>query len=243
MRYTDRKLHLLDFNPAILPPILSSEDPIVPDLGERTRLVLCISGGEESDRQAEFTTPRMAEYAARCNAQFVWITTDLSPKNPVWNKYRVSQLAQNFKQTLFLDTDVLVSRTAPDLFDICGDTLGVVNLVPNTSETMLGVARALFAFYGTPCPAKLLNGGVIHFPKSSLPYYTPKTLLRHWCYDQWRFSGVIEACNLPTTWLPDQWNTTPVSPRYTRPQESYFIHAAGVANRVEHLRYLDLIVP
>jgi len=232
----------LDFTPVRLPPALFSEDPIVPQHGHE-RLVICIAGGLAACQQASISSPRMSEYARRCNAQFALMTSDLSPDFKVWNKYRVSTLAKRFKQTLLLDVDVMVSREAPDIFELCGNTVGVVDARPHMNESLLEEAKAYFREIATPLPTRLLNGGIIHFSYASLSTYIPPLVRRHWCHDQWRLSCILSQNCLKTTWLGDEWNTLPVSPRYNTPQHSYMMHAAGVADRVEHLRYLDLLMP
>lgn len=231
----------LDFTPTILPRELFSERPIC-TLGYK-RLVLCIAGGEESNRYAEITTPRMKEYAIRCGALFVLKTDDLAPDYKVWNKYRVTTLAANFEQTLLLDTDVIVSRAAPDIFDLCRDDFGVVDARPDMNMSLLAEAEAIFDHTGLILPPRLLNGGVIHFPRHGLKHYRPTYVVRHWCYDQWYLSYYLHYHRLPTVWLSDAWNTLPTSPRYRTPYLSYMMHAAGVHDRVEHLKYLDTLVP
>jgi len=88
---------------------------------------LCI--GEEFNRFGKFTHGPMKMYADKVNADLVVID---SPKinfssaknfrNILFEKYQVYDLLEKYDRVLFLDTDILITPNAPNVFDHVPET-------------------------------------------------------------------------------------------------------------------------
>ena len=60
----------------------------------------------------------MEQYAKKCGADFNALTDDWYPDLPIRNKWRrVGAAAYRYDRTLFLDADVLIQPTAPNIFE------------------------------------------------------------------------------------------------------------------------------
>jgi hypothetical protein len=79
------------------------------------RLVLTIAIGPKFSKLLELTRPRMEAYARRCGADFLALS---NPMFDQWQreKFRTFELAQQYDQTLFVDADVVIRDSCPDLF-------------------------------------------------------------------------------------------------------------------------------
>jgi hypothetical protein len=79
------------------------------------RLVLTIAVGRQFSKLLKLTRPLMEAYANRCGADFLALTNQQFDQ---WQreKFRVFDFAQQYDQTLFVDADVVIRDTCPDLF-------------------------------------------------------------------------------------------------------------------------------
>ena len=81
--------------------------------------VVTLAIGDKFQRLGELTHPWMRRYAERLGADFV-ILDRADPEAPhvVFTKGRLHQLLDRYERVVFLDTDILVSPRAPDLFQV-----------------------------------------------------------------------------------------------------------------------------
>ena len=80
------------------------------------RLVITIATGKARE-WLKYTEGPMRAYAAACGADFV----ALQNTTQGWwglEKFRIHEYTKAYKQTLFLDADVLITKSAKDLFDL-----------------------------------------------------------------------------------------------------------------------------
>ncbi|MFX0099299.1 MAG: glycosyltransferase [Candidatus Hodarchaeota archaeon] len=92
---------------------------------EEKRAVVTLCIGETAERYAEFTHQPMKEYAKRLNADFIVYNKQVvnfkeaKNFNPLlFEKYQVHDTLGTYDRVLFLDTDILVTPNAPDIFKI-----------------------------------------------------------------------------------------------------------------------------
>jgi lipopolysaccharide biosynthesis glycosyltransferase len=77
--------------------------------------VITVTIGEEFHRIAAITHPLIAFYARRIGADFVVLQGAAS--QPWFEKFRLYDFLGLYERVLFLDTDVIVQPTCPNLFD------------------------------------------------------------------------------------------------------------------------------
>lgn len=83
--------------------------------GRRERLVITIATGKEFRALARITAPLMADYAQRCDADFI-LLDNITQGWWGLEKFRAWHFAQLYDETLFLDVDCIVRPTCRDLF-------------------------------------------------------------------------------------------------------------------------------
>jgi lipopolysaccharide biosynthesis glycosyltransferase len=90
---------------------------------DRAVVTLCI--GDTANEFATYTHPAMAQYAEKVGADFIVYDTAKikfrGPKqfNPIlFEKYQVYDTLADHDRVLFLDTDILVTPEAPDIFEV-----------------------------------------------------------------------------------------------------------------------------
>lgn len=90
-------------------------------------LVLTICIGEHFQSIAAITHQSISNYAKKIEADFM-VITDQKHSSPVWDKFRIYDLLNDYERILYLDTDILIKRDCPDLFKIVPkDMFGAFN--------------------------------------------------------------------------------------------------------------------
>lgn len=79
-------------------------------------LIYTISSGRVHGIYAQLSVPLMERYAQRCGADFKYDQEDL--KYPLFGKFKVGNLLDQYDRVLYLDCDILVRPDSPDLFKI-----------------------------------------------------------------------------------------------------------------------------
>jgi len=101
----------------------------------KPRLVITIATGAKFVELLGYTRPLMEAYAARCNADFIALTNQQYDQ---WQreKFRVYEFAQQYEQTLFLDSDVVIRPDCPDLFSLYASSdVAMHNDLPKNPST------------------------------------------------------------------------------------------------------------
>jgi lipopolysaccharide biosynthesis glycosyltransferase len=83
------------------------------------RAVVTICLGDEFQSVAQLTTPFMEAYANTVHADFIRIdrAERIGPTHH-FEKYQLQQVLDSYDRILYVDADVLIARTAPDLFSL-----------------------------------------------------------------------------------------------------------------------------
>lgn len=102
---------------------------------QRKKLAVCtLCIGKDSDEFAKFSHGPMKNYAEKVNADFIVFATpkikfDKATKfrNILFEKYQMYEVLETYERALFLDTDILVTPHAPNVFDyVPEDSIGGV---------------------------------------------------------------------------------------------------------------------
>lgn len=245
-----------------LPPIRL---PRLGGLPTGERCVLAIAPDAWSQEQLAITLPTLAAYAARCNAQLLIVTTNAYPHWPIANKYLAAQVASGFEQTLYVDCDVVVRPSAPDLFrSVPVGSYGLVDAIPTVTALgslagylqQAGEAGEALGIAGTP--PRVPNTGVMILPRDSSLYAPPdRPMPAWWCLDEflpaYRLLGQEYRSQAPDyrskgpkyhcTWLDDRWNWFYLRPDWADGLDhAYFVHLAGCHDRAARLAHLARLV-
>lgn len=80
-------------------------------------VTLCI--GEDFQRMGQLTHPLMKEYAQKLKADFLVINYPIiNNGDPGFEKFQLYTILKHYDRVIFLDTDIIVRKHCPNLFDI-----------------------------------------------------------------------------------------------------------------------------
>lgn len=181
---------------ALIDPILLDDE--LPT--QKSKIVICtIPANDDSMQQLDITRKNILDYAERCGADYVELQGDKCPEWPVYNKYRLKQVIEKYEHTLYLDCDIVVKETAPDVFKtfnkhkVCvADEWKLIENAYLHKGLMDGVKKERqlaileYPHLATNDRQIQLNGGVMFFPKRLAERYSQplKPYAKRWCFDQ-----------------------------------------------------------
>jgi glycosyltransferase involved in cell wall biosynthesis len=208
----------------------------VDDIPEPTSdyAVCVIPANEMAMNLLDATRENIKKYAEKCNADYIELTGDQVEEFPISNKFRLEKVAQTYEKTLFVDCDIVIKESAPNIFEITpNDKISAfdeyrVYLDHRTNnhlwidDSMHRISKALNVAYRGKT---MLNSGFMVIPKSCSQYYSqPKVPYpRLWCFDQmWlTLNTPIEKIYK----LGREWNNVfDASDFWERFEESYVFH-------------------
>jgi glycosyl transferase family 8/glycosyl transferase family 9 (putative heptosyltransferase) len=107
------------------------------------RAIITLSIGEHYQKIAQITHPTLKRYADKIGADFVVISErKISQTTPHWEKFQILDFLNKYDRILYLDTDILIRKNCPDLFDIVPeDELGIYNEAPFVPSRDYAIAR------------------------------------------------------------------------------------------------------
>ena len=214
----------------IQPKILS---PIPTPTKDKSIFVLVCD--EKSRKEFIHTWPRMKMYATNHNLDFVVIEKVSKQTHLCGNKYAYSEIAHLWEQTLWLDTDVIVNPTAPNIFDsVPPGSWGLVDdlAVMENTDWFVSEYRMCQRYWGveeTRLPA-CWNSGVVVAPNNAAKCYYPPSMRvpNVWCAEQhWHTQCLLDKQASVVT-LGKEWNNGyPWQRWHDQIPTSYFNHANG----------------
>lgn len=221
---------------------------------KRSNLAVCvIPANEDAQQFLDITRDSIKRYAEKCGADYIELQDDQHPNWPMANKYRVYSVSSVYDKTLYLDCDISIRDTAPDLFKITPDNkFSVYEEISDWEnrnwttwiETEQSLIKRKFLtseqIDNAPKALRMYNGGVMMIPKSLAHYYKQpdKTYPKMWCFDQ----------HYLTLTLPEEYhhqldqkfnfcwqvfdftNTNAHCDFLTQANEAYFLHVNGERN-------------
>lgn len=151
----------------------------------RGRLVICLAVGESSAREHALTGPSQRRYAERVGADYVVI--DGPPTQPWWGleKFRYRPYVAAYRESVTIDADIWVSRTAPDLFALVPPDRVGVSLSPQwrfrTEQDLFArLMGEVMASQGEPVPPTAtdfhFNSGLAVLRRSHADFWAPPVL-------------------------------------------------------------------
>jgi hypothetical protein len=200
------------------------------------RLVITVATGRAAAELA-FTGPRMKRYAERHGADFVAITEGSGQVWPLAEKWRITDYAMRYRRTLFLDADVWVSDSAPDLFADESPVAMADDWTAITHQSWVDPEVASIAkSQGLPPPPKwsrMWNSGVIIGGPEAFDLYRPmkRPFISVHCAEQHWFQMELDRHGIPITPLDRRWNWIYFQADFwkgLKTDEPHFVHLANV---------------
>jgi hypothetical protein len=204
----------------------------------------------------DVTVGRMRDYATRTGAELVV----LEPKDwhGAMDKQLLRDVVASFDRALLLDFDVVVSRLAPSVFDLCADeavwmTLDTAPGEPHcwirgkemvTSQAMLG-SLCWTSGYG--------NSGVIVASRQHAEAWSGWIEIPSELCEQTNLNYRIRQLGMKVGWLHRNWNSMGINNGLKDSLEScealacdaFIVHTAGFSweSREEAIPTLDRLLP
>lgn len=145
-------------------------------------LVLTMAIGDFHKEMAALTVPFIGDYASKIGADFDCITSQkISKSTPFWEKFAISDYLDRYDRVLFLDSDILIRKDCPNLFDfVPAQEIGMYNEgLLTTREEKEGHVWAMkntFDAYNISFPetwdGRFFNTGVMVVPKAAKYLFT-----------------------------------------------------------------------
>lgn len=195
-------------------------------------LVATVAVGPTFARLLDVSRPLLRAYAARCRADYLEITDATQTWAPL-EKFRLLPHARAHARTLYIDADVLVRPTAPNLFALYPRGLVLHDDFPHLpcQRWPAGERRGMLAAQGVlPAPRdahRLLNSGVVLCDAATADIWSPppRPFLPTHCAEQFWVESLTRG--RPTTTLPTRYNTQYwMSDFYQRLPAAQLIHLA-----------------
>jgi hypothetical protein len=219
-------------------------------------VVVTLGVGYGSQSLLDLTAPQMKAYADRCNADFHIITDDLHPRYSLANKFRLHHLTQSYARTLFVDADVWIRSTAPDIF--AANEPGAVWIHPDTSRHAPNVGSARHEMEMLckehrvePFAARMLNSGVVLFDRDQADIWKPPIRplgTRHISEQMWVEHNIVRSSHQQRD-LDSRFNWQWYFPEFSaKEHEAYFIHLAACPHeeriyRLRKLAHAESMIP
>lgn len=210
--------------------------------------IITLAVGQKATEQHAITGPQMAAYAERCGADYHAITDDQSPSYPLANKFRLKTLAAKYDRVLYLDADVWVRSSAPNIFDACDADHVWMHadrtfqkdpnyLVSNYAEIARQQQVQAIVDYGC------FNSGVVLFSKQHIDLWTapPLPAPTQFLTEQIWIEYNARRTPIPLANLPTEWNTQWWFADFAKLEaDAHFVHLAACPpeERIYRLRKL-----
>lgn len=205
------------------------------------KLVYTQSSGFVYSQYSVMTTPFMKLYADKIGANFIHEHSEKKPKYPLFAKFRVSELLEDYDRILFLDCDIIVRPDSPDLFSIIPENLfAAFNegswCTPEEAEARMYLVKKAslflkeniddFDFY-----KQYFNGGVflvskVHQPLFKMP--DDSSFMSEVTAEQNVLNIRLAKSAFKTRSLPSCFNAMPWKWSNRFIDDNYFIHFAGL---------------
>lgn len=215
-------------------------------VGPKRFLITTLVIGEEIEALSAYTLPTMEDYALRVGADFkVMGKTGISETlSPYYEKNQIFDFFDEYEKVLYIDSDILVSPDAPDLFSLHdGDRVMAIE-VENVYKAATNEKNALNNTLGeVEWTAKYFNSGVVLFTeKYKSLLNTTDGLIDKWIdakkngqvsglNDQSIFNYRVNQQSIPMQYVDHSFNYTKAWGSFNKRFSKYFIHYAGLKGR------------
>jgi len=125
-------------------------------------LLATVTIGEKCQEMAAITHPSIRAYAEKIGAKFLVIDKGTVYPHPSWEKFQAYDLFEEYDRILLMDTDIIVRKDCPNLFDIVPeDSLGMFDEAPYHDRSAPMMHACLKYNQFIDWDGKYYNGGVI----------------------------------------------------------------------------------
>jgi lipopolysaccharide biosynthesis glycosyltransferase len=201
------------------------------------RLVITVVSGKHHKKQYDITSPMMKAYAKKHKADFIM----LPGTEGITDKLLIQKYIKLYDKTLLLDTDVIVTDLARDLFQY-NDVAAHDEYLTTTKNCPIDTwwkttGEAIAAKENLPTKEQMINSGVVLFTKQKANAYLPtQEPLDFWWYDQQLLTMKLDSfINLPSA-----CNHTYLNRAFWRDLDrAEFIHLAACPNDENKLNLLS----
>lgn len=189
-------------------------------------LVLTIAIGDLYTQIGQITHPFMMAYAKRIGSDFhVMDSATAWAITPHWEKFRIYDLLDVYDRILYVDTDALIKKDCPDLFE-------------SVPDDMIGAFNE-GAHFERKCP-NYYNTGVMVISKRHKDVFTrPQHATGdiNTFFEQDTLNGLFisHACKMFP--LPKEFNLM-----NGMEEQGYIVHKAGSANALNELKELARVM-
>lgn len=235
--------------PKLQKPIVSLDDARACWLGvaphRHSRLVITIAVGRQFVELLKLTRPFLERYAERYGADFIALTNQ---QHDQWQreKFRVFDFAKQYPQTLFVDSDLIIRESCPDLFrmypkdDVVMHDDYQFHVPPLDPAWAEPDHRFTMATQGIDIPwsGKMWNSGVVLTSQRAASIWTPPPLRLPdtGISEQWWVQYQAER-DFKVTALPSKLNWQYWFPSFADGTDSAeIVHASGTRNKSEVLK-------
>lgn len=218
------------------------------------RLVITIATGSSQRILAETAGP-MKRYAERCGADFIAITNGTQAW-PLAEKFRIAHYARHYERVLFLDADVFVRGSSPDIFEeVPAGRVAMYDDTPSLlrSDQGLDWLREELEIvcesqrWSRPTAAFCLNSGVVLFDGADAGIWSPPEhpFPTFHCAEQ----DIVQVRSTATDrlfFLNEKWNWQFwANPTLAGIENAHFVHLSGMSQslpimQIPILRALNL---
>lgn len=179
-----------------------------------SRAVVTVSTGKQYRQLLEVTGPTHASYAQRVQADYIQLTNQLYND---WKqeKFRAGVVGQHYDQTLFVDCDVIIRSSCPDVFDVGGVYIHDDREKLRMTHWCEGDIKRVAESQGVePWPyLRCLNTGFFTFARNYNPWVMPtQPFPDSHCAEQWWVDRHIkqwqrmDSVNNWQWWFHDFWD-------------------------------------
>jgi hypothetical protein len=163
----------------------------------RHRLLISVNAPSHYE-VADVTRRGRAEYAKRCDADFIEILDDAHEVWGMANKWRIQRYAEGYYQTAYFDGDVIIKPDAPNIFEAAEsykimfrDELPIIRA--NNSPEYVRRLHEWAKIFSAPKPDFSPNAGVMVIPQNMIHLYHPpeQSVKTDWCLDQYYLAALL----------------------------------------------------
>ena len=196
--------------------------------------VVTIAIGDKYQKMGEITHPRIKQYADKINADFIIIDKQkISNTTPHWEKFQLLDFLSQYDRILFLDTDVLIRKNCPNLFDLVPeDKIGMFNECPfvERRDVAMEMCADAYKMKDFRWDGKYYNSGVMIVSKCHRMLFRKPDFELSNFFEQTYLNMMIQRMKIPIFDLQYFYNRMSCMDKISAKDryESYIIHYAGV---------------
>ena len=207
-------------------------------LPKSQRLIITVATGNAQKILANTAGP-MKSYAAKCGADFIALTNGTQDW-PMAEKFRISHYARHYERILFVDADVFIRSSSPNIFDeVPAGRIAMHDDTPGLLRSSFGLDWMRLELeticesqkWQVPVAAFCLNTGVVLFDREDAGIWSPPSLPfpTFHCAEQ-DIVQIRSAATERVFFLHEKWNWQWWSNlEFAGIEHANFIHLAGMS--------------